>query len=334
MDALKISLEQVFSAIPLVVTVLLIAFGAKWVFQRTTRYCIDEELTDRDNPAFGIAFGGYMVGIAVALSGTLLPWEAIHSVVDLLTIAFFGVLAALLMRISLWINDAAILHQFPIQKELVVEHNLGTGFVVAGSSIATGFMLRGVMAGYSDSFLLGVRDIAVYFLTGQAILIIGAWVYTKTARYDIHKEIERRNTAAGISMSGYLAALGYIVSTALTGATSVWMDEIVTSLAISMVGILLLVVAHVFADYAMLPKSPLVKEIVEDRNTAAGVVAATSFLLVAILFAGSVHPARLGLPVTAVPAQDEAIDTEASPEPPVHELTGDAETTPEEGGSR
>jgi uncharacterized membrane protein YjfL (UPF0719 family) len=97
MDALKISLEQVFSAIPLVITILLIAFGARWIFQQTTRYCINEELTDRDNPAFGVAFGGYMVGVAIALSGTLLPWDAVHSFVDLLTIAFFGVVGALLM---------------------------------------------------------------------------------------------------------------------------------------------------------------------------------------------------------------------------------------------
>jgi uncharacterized membrane protein YjfL (UPF0719 family) len=328
MDALKISLEQVFSAIPLVITILLIAFGARWIFQQTTRYCINEELTDRDNPAFGVAFGGYMVGVAIALSGTLLPWDAVHSFVDLLTIAFFGVVGTLLMRASLWINDAAILHQFPIEKELVIDHNLGTGFVVAGSSIATGFMLRGVMAGYSDSLLLGVRDIAVYFLTGQCILIFGAWVYVKTARYDIHKQIEKRNIAAGISMGGYLAALGYIVSTALTGSTSVWMDEIITSFAISLVGILLLVIAHVFVDYAMLPKSPLVKEIVEDRNTAAGVVAAASFLLVAILFAGSVHPARLGASgVDVVPTQDELREEPASPPQEESGVT-------EEGGDR
>lgn len=306
MDALRITLEWTFSAIPLVVLVFLLAFAAKWIFQRTTGYCIDEELTERDNPAFGIAFGGYIVGVAVALSGTLFPWETIPSGTGLLTIALFGILAALLMRVSLWINDFAILHQFPVQKELVVDHNLGTGFVVAGSSIATGFMLRGVMAGFSDSVLLGVRDIAIYFLTGQCILIAGAWVYTKTARYDIHGEIENRNTAAGISFGGYLAALGYIVSTALTGATSVWADEVVTSLAISAIGIVLLVIAHVFADYILLPKSPLVKEVVEERNVAAGVIAATSFLLVAILFAGSVHPGRLGLAVSSWPASETA----------------------------
>ncbi len=319
MHALKVTFEQVMLAMPLFATVFVLAFAAKWLFQKTTPYCIDDELTSRDNPAFGVAFGGYILGVAIALSGALFPWQGVTLGMELLTIALFGALAAVLMRVSLWINDRAILHQFSIEKELVQDHNYGTGFVVAGSSIATGFMLRGVMAGFSDSLATGLRDATVYFLVGQAVLIAGGWVYAKTAAYDVHDEIERDNQAAGISFGGYLAALGYIVSTALTGATSDWADEIVTALVIALVGMVLLVTARVIADCFLLPKSSLAKEVAEDRNTAAGVMAATSFLLVAVLFAGSMSPARLGLPPLAaeesITATDEA-STESQPEEP------------------
>ncbi|MCU0229124.1 MAG: DUF350 domain-containing protein, partial [Bryobacterales bacterium] len=290
MLALKVSFEQVLSAMPLFATVFLLAFAAKWLFQKSTRYCIDDELTTRDNPAFGVAFGGYMLGVAIALSGALFPWEGVTLGTELLTLALFGGLAAVLMRVSLWINDRAILHKFCIEKELVEDHNYGTGFVVAGSSIATGFLLRGVMAGFSDSVATGLRDTVVYFVVGQAVLIAGGWVYAKTASYDVHDEIERDNQAAGISFGGYLAALGYIVSTALTGATSDWVDEVITALVIALVGMVLLVTARVIADWFLLPRSALAKEVAEDRNTAAGVMAATSFLLVAVLFAGTMNP--------------------------------------------
>ncbi len=330
MLALKVTFEQVMLAMPLFATVFVLAFAAKWFFQKTTRYCIDDELTSRDNPAFGVAFGGYIAGVAIALSGSLFPWQGVTLGTELLTIALFGGLSAMLMRVSLWINDRAILYQFSIEKELVEDHNFGTGFVVAGSSIATGFMLRGVMAGFSDSLATGLRDTVIYFVVGQAVLIAGGWVYSKTAPYNVHDEIEKDNQAAGISFGGYLAALGYIVSIALTGATSQWADEIVTALVIAGIGIVLLVSARVIADYFLLPKSPLSKEIVEDRNTAAGVMAATSFLLVAILFAGSMNPARLGLP-PLIP--EEA--AEAALTTPVEEagesMAEPAENTPQGG---
>lgn len=313
MLALQVTMEQVLNAMPLFATVFLLAFAAKWLFQKTTTYCIDEELTARDNPAFGIAFGGYITGVAIALSGALFPWQGVTLGMELLTIALFGALAAGLMRLSLWINDRAILHSFCIEKELVTDHNHGTGFVVAGSSIATGFMLRGVMAGFSDSLATGLRDTVIYFTVGQLVLIAGGWVYARTARYDVHEEIEKNNHAAGISFGGYLAALGYIVSVALTGATSDWVDEVITALVIATIGVILLVTARVIADFFLLPKSPLAKEVAEDKNMAAGVMAASSFLLVAVLFAGSMNPQRLGLPpLVAQESLQESVDADAA----------------------
>lgn len=299
MQALLTTVERVLGALPLFAVVFLLAFGARWLFRKTTRYCIDEELTERDNPAFGVAFAGYMLGVAIALSGAVYPWEGVALLDEILSILLFGVLAAALMRLSLWINDRAILYSFPIEKELVEDRNAGTGFVVAGSSIATGFMLRGVMTGFSTSVWTGLRDVAIYFLVGQVILIAGGWVYARFAGYDVHGEIgDKNNVAAGISFGGYLAALGYIASVALTGATSEWVDEVITSFVLAFFGIVLLITARVVADVFLLPKALLAKEVAVDRNKAAGAVAAVSFLLVAVLFAASVQPER-ARPVTA-----------------------------------
>ncbi|MDZ7640219.1 MAG: DUF350 domain-containing protein [Bryobacterales bacterium] len=310
------SMDRVLSAMPLFAMAFLLAFGARWLFQKTTSYCIDDELTERDNPAFGVAFAGYMVGVAIALSGALYAWEGVSLFEELLTIGLFGVAAAGLMRLSLWINDRAILHSFPIEKELVEDRNAGTGFVVAGSSIATGFMLRGVLNGFSSSVWMGLRDVAIYFLVGQAILVAGGWVYTKFAGYDVHEEIGAKdNVAAGVSFGGYLAALGYIASVALTGATSDWMDEVATSLVLAFFGVVLLITARTVADLFLLPKSPLAKEVAVDRNKAAGAVAAASFLLVAVLFGASVQPDRTlhSVAVTA-PSTEEPIDGATAPE--------------------
>ncbi len=299
LQTLVVSVVHVLEGLPLFAAAFLLAVGARWLFAKTTAFQIDHELTDRDNPAFGVAFAGYITGVAIAISSTVYPSNEVAPGSAILTVAVFGVIAALLMRVSLWINDHAILYRFSIEKEIAEDRNSGTGFVVAGSSLATGFMLRGVLSGYSDSLWAALRDISIYFLAGQAILVAGGWVYTKFAGYDVQKEIgNNNNVAAGISFGGYLTALGYITSTALEGAGSQWANEILTSIVLAWFGAAILLLARVLADFLLLPKSPLAKEVAADRNNAAGAVAAAAFLLVAILFAASVQPDRM----TPVPA--------------------------------
>ena len=171
MDALIITLELILSSMPYFAVVFLLAFFGKWIFDKTTPFKIGAELTCQDNPAFGIAFAGYIVGLGIALSGALPGAAAEDLTGELLSILLYGVLTVILMRLSIYINDKAILHSFHINEEIVRDHNSGTGFVVAGSAVATGFMLRGVLSGHSDTVLLGIRDVVVYFIVGQVILV-------------------------------------------------------------------------------------------------------------------------------------------------------------------
>lgn len=306
-DVLLSSINHVLMGLPAFAAALLLAAFARWIFGRTSVFRIDEELVDRDNPAAGVAFAGYIAGVAIAISGAVYPANEVALLSAVLTVIVFGAIAALLMRLSLWINDHAILYRFSIAKELVKDRNAGTGFVVAGSSIATGFMLRGVLSGFSASVWMALRDIAIYFVVGQAVLVAGGWVYTRFAGYDVQKEIgDHDNVAAGISFGGYLVALGYITSTALEGASSQWASEIVTSLVLAVFGTIFLVLVRVLVDVLLLPKSPLAKEVAVDRNSAAGAVAAAAFVLVAVLFSASVQPDRAAVPALVDHAPLEA----------------------------
>ena len=66
------------------------------------------------------------------------------------------------------------------------------------------------------------------------------------------------------------------------------------------------------ADKVLLPGSPLAKEVAEDQNPAAGAVAAASFLLVAVLFAGAVNPGEITTSVSEYFDEPAAVSEEAS----------------------
>ena len=247
-------------------------------------FAFDNELTSRDNPAFGLYFAGYVVGLAIALAGTLvgLGDDVLENFTNM---AITSVLAIVLMRLSIFVNDRLLLPKFDDKKEIIEDRNAGTSFVYVGGFLATGLMINGVLTGESESLVLMVRDIVVYWLVGQAILVLGGHVFQFISQYDVHAVIEKDNVAAGICFGFFLAAQGAVVRMALAGAGSDIWGELVTVFVYASLGTLILCAGRFAADKLMLPASPLDHEIATDGNMGAAAVVAAVFSAVAILLA-------------------------------------------------
>jgi len=290
-EAVTSSLSQVFSILPFFGLLFVALYLGKLVYDKTTSYHFDDELTNKDNPAFGAHLALYMVGLAIALTGVL--FGASTDVENLGrefgSMAIYAALAIILVRLSVWVNDRCILNKFSIEKEMIQDRNVGTAFVVGGSCVATGLIINGAMTGFSEGILQGIRDVVIYFAVGQVILIAGSHVFQAITSYDVHQVIEHdNNVAAGISFGGFLVALGIITRASLVGASSDILAEIVTTLIIAAIGIVILVAARVIADRVILPKSPLSKEVAVDKNAGAAAVAASVFICLALVFSAAI----------------------------------------------
>jgi len=300
MEQIKFTALNLLDQLPLFVVAILILWVGKIVYDLTTKYSFNEELCEKDNSAVGVSLAGYLIGIGFALKGAFqgviaTPAVTVLTAEDgtttelatsspLIDIAINGVLIIVLMRISVWISDKFILYKFKVEKELVEDRNPGTGFVVAGSCIATGLMLCGVLNGSSANYTEMIRDIFVYWSIGQVLLIIGAKFYTLVARYDVHKVIEDDdNTSAGLCFGAYLLAQGVIAYGSLNGASGALFNEMIITGIAGIFGMTLLVFSSVVVDKMFLPKAKLVKEIVEDKNIAAGATVAAIFITVGIV---------------------------------------------------
>lgn len=285
MSALVVSFKTVIGVFPYFLLGLAILYLGKFVFDWTTpRIPIDRELTERDNPAFGVLFAGYLIGLAFSIAGSFFAFSTSVRA-NLVNIATSGVAGIILLRLGMLIGDKVILYSFSVEKEIIEDRNVGAGFAVAGLFIATGLMIEGVMSGESSSYLLMLRDIAVYWAAGQLLLIAGGLLYQAFARYDVRKAIEQdNNTAAGLSMGGYFVAIGIIMKAALTGTTSDLGPELLVTLVVGVIGVVILILARFVTDLVLLPRALLADEIARQKNTAAGSVAAVGFVAVAILF--------------------------------------------------
>ena len=286
-------LDRIGWSIPLFIVTFVMLLLAKRLYQWTEPFNFADQLTEKDNPAFGAALAGYLLGVAIALTAAF-PKSAVTDMRSLAEaagmLAAQGLLVAVLMRASVWIVSHGVIHRFGVRHEMVDDRNTGAGAVVAGGCVAAGLVLRGALSGESASPWLALRDLLVFWALGQVILVAGARMFAHTAGYDVEKALEGNNAAAGFSLAGFLVAVGIVVEASLTGAADNLLFETVLTLVVSVVGLLLLFVSAILAARVFLPHALVAKEIETDRNPAAGILSAVCFVAVALLLARVITP--------------------------------------------
>ena len=290
MQALISALAAMLGIVPYFAAALVLFFLGKFLFDLSTPGINDdEELTQKDNPAFGVLFVGYMLGLAVALAGAFssLGPSILDNILDLGT---SGLAAIILMRVSMALGERLILPGLRLDAQIVAERNLGAGFAFAGLLVANGFIIAGVMQGRSDSYLRELLDIGVYWVAGQVFLLLAWLLYRIIARFDTRQNIGvGKNTAAGISLGGFFIAAGLVLQAGLAGAGSDIGAELLVTLVVGVGGLVLLAAARVLSALVLLPKADLADEVSRQGNTAAGAVSALAFVAVAVIFAALVR---------------------------------------------
>lgn len=283
-------LVQVAKAIPPLAAACLAWYLAKWVFRLNYKFDKHREIAVHNNAAYGTYFGCYLAATGLALAGTLFAGSQDLLVPGVLKTFGESLLVVVLMWLSLIIHDRLIFSHFDAEKEIGEDRNLGAAFCLGGSLLSSGLILNGSLLGYSSTFLIGLRDIVVYWAFGQLALLVGVRIYQRITRFDLHQLIAfDDNAAVGLSFAGFLISLGIVIRASLLGAGLAPLPlELLQTSLFAVMGIIALAIVRLLIDLIMLPKADLNLEISMDRNLgaaalASGVYVAAAFLLAMIL---------------------------------------------------
>jgi uncharacterized membrane protein YjfL (UPF0719 family) len=270
---------------------LLLLVAARYLIVLTTPFKTISDIVEQENAAIGVVFGAYLIGVAIALSGTTFGRDQDEGLIRLAKILCEGALAIVLVRISIYVNDRFILKRFCIVKELRADRNLGVAFSVAGSCIASGLVLNGALIGFSRNFVYGLRDIVLFWLIGELALALGAMVYHRLKKYDVHELIEfDDNVAVGIGFGAFLASLGLVVRASLVGAGLDSMSqELPRTLLLAVIGVSGVIAIHASAIWFVTARVNYNDEVEMHGNTAVSIVAACASLAAALLFASFIQ---------------------------------------------
>ncbi len=265
----------------LVVVVIAVLFLGKAVLDILVRVLhkknADHALSEDDNPAFGISFFGFILGLAIAtLAGITLAGAAYTT--DVAMMLLHGAFSIVALLIAWVVNDKCILYNIRNADAIFDNRNVSVGIVEAASFIATSLVLAGA---WSSG---GWGAVALWFVAGQLMFIVVTLLHNWITPYDLHTEIAGNNTACAIGFSGFLIAAGILAGKAIGGPSSQIGTDLRDASLYLVTGMAALVIIRLLVGRMFLRTPALNKEISVDRNLNAGLAEAVIFAVTAFAF--------------------------------------------------
>ncbi len=264
---------------------VLIIFLAKLLADRRTTEFDDDVHIDDGNLAVGLRRSGLYLGIAIALCAVVTgDSKGFYS--DILALFTDSGLILISLFLSRYINDKIMLGHINNDQECM-QGNAAVGIVEACMYIATGFVLNGSLTGLSNTMVESILSTLVFFILGQAALLIFGYLYEVITPFNVRDEIKKGNPAAGLGLGGILIALGIILRSSIAGPSTDWSIDIANFGIYAVYGIVMLLVFRLVIDKILFPTTKLSLEITEDKNVAALLVAESAIIAVAVIIAFS-----------------------------------------------
>ncbi len=280
------TIDHVISGLIYLICSYVLFYVGAFAYQKLhPKYSVDQELFKKDNLALAIALVGYYFGLIMGIGGAVigpsrgLLWDIIEIFVD-------GALAIVLMNVSSFINDWFILYRFNIFKEIIDDHNSGTGAIVGAVYLSTGLIIFGSFSGDGGSIFTAI----VFWFLGQMVLAVSCLIYSIFSPYKIRQEIEKENVAAGVAFAGALLGIGNVLRVATSVDFTSWYRSLQIFIVYSVVALILLPIIRRLTDWILVPGETLSHEIAgqEKPNLGAAFIEAFSYLGASFLIGWSI----------------------------------------------
>jgi uncharacterized membrane protein YjfL (UPF0719 family) len=249
-----------------------------------------DELSKKDNYAFGTVFAGGAIALGLVLSAAVngdAEASFVREIINILTYAFAGVA---LLKIGAQINEFVIFHKFSLKDEIHNE-NKAIGIVQAANFVALGIIINAIMAWVDAEDWTGLAAAAMAFFSTQVVLLAvtraRAFIYSRRHPGEfLQMALKGGNQALAIRYAGHLlgsalafSAAGHMVEyihvTPFTSA--VWWSAV--SVGLSFVTTFFAFIAR----KAILQSIDVVEEVDNQQNIGIALVEAAIFIVIGLL---------------------------------------------------
>ena len=256
-----------------------------------TPYKIQVQLRDKDNVALALSITGYYLGIVIVFLGAVYQpstltadgiftwgftseyWE------DVLRVLAYSLVGIVVLNVARIVVDKVMLYKFSTEKEIIEDHNAGTGAVEFAVYVAVGLVIAASISGEGG----GPETSLAFLVMGMVVLIVYTLFYEMSTPFDVHDEIEKDNVAVGVALAGNLIAIGIVVFKSVSGDFVGWSDGIAGFLTYAVLGFILLFVVRFAVDMVLFPKVKVADELVIDRNLGVALIESAAVISVSLI---------------------------------------------------
>ena len=248
-----------------------------WV-GRVEGYSLTVETTINDNPAVGVRFGFFLLAAATSFVNLLEPsGGGLKQDFDI--VAFYGLVSLLLLIVAREVNDKLILYKLNNDAEVIGKKNTSIAIVEGSSYLGTAFITSGALSNVEA----GIGAALVWFAVGQCVLVVLDNIYSIAAP-GIQDALAAQNIAAAISLGGFLVAGGMALGAAIAGESYGWVQDSLDVGYFLAIWLLVITVVQFLLNKIFLPGTSLRKELLTDRNVAAGIIEAALFIITTLFY--------------------------------------------------
>jgi len=259
-----------------VLLLLICVSGFLWLTGKLEGYDPINELLLRDNPALGLRYALFAIAVVLSLLGIFDRGRGDSGAVDF---TLQAILATALIYISRFLNDWFILYHFSNNREVVQEKNIAVALIEGAGYMASAYVIGGAFYDWES----GLTTAILWFLIGQLLMVLLAFVYRMVAR-GTDQALDDHNLAVGISLGAFLLAGGMICGAIVSGPSVGWHQDLLIVAAYFAAWIVTMLVAHLISDRVVFRSSRMRDEVTEQRNIAAALFKAVIFISVTLGF--------------------------------------------------
>ena len=249
-----------------------------------------KELTEKDNPAFGVSMAGVVFAVTLVLSGAIYG-DPIYTKQDsIISVGLYGVVGIILMAITRIIFNKIALPSVNIKQE-IIGVNLAAGIIDAGNVIATAIIIRAMMLWVSANTVNGLMAVITGFIISQVLLTSTTLIRIKRFNNNrqndnLQNELKSGNVAIALRFAGRKIGTAFAVAAAssrlvfelydLPSLLGIW-----AGVSVIMIG--LLTVLSFLATKVILAGINVEDEVIRQRNVALGAVQCVVYICLGIL---------------------------------------------------
>ncbi|MGO2012745.1 MAG: DUF350 domain-containing protein [Pseudoalteromonas sp.] len=246
----------------------------------------NDEITERDNFAFGISFAAGLVALAIVLSGVSSGAFAVSLQQEALQMAGYGLLAIVLIKLGHFFQDKVALRKVSLHNE-IVKGNVTAAIIDFGHVVSVAIVIRSALFWVATEGWQGLPIVIAAFIIGSIVLLLisqyRVQLFKRTNRSGdcLQQAIVDGNLAVGIRYAGFLIGSSLAI-TAASGIAPYVADSINASLlywAISaLICLAVFIVLHLITIKIILSGCDISDEVNRQKNVGVGAIsAAVSF---------------------------------------------------------